>query len=239
MRTRVLLLCLAAALVFSGCGDKDKKGKRLPAEPAMWELAREAQTVEAFEGYLQAYPSGPHALDAKRLLRELWDDKTKAMTMEDMLRLTAVIETDRGAIKFKFNPREAPNTTRNFVKLAMSHFYDGLTFHRVIEGFIVQGGCPEGTGLGGPGYTIPNEFNDRPHAEGAVSMARLPDDPNSAGSQFFITLAPQPGLDRKWTVFGQVVEGMETAQAIALIETDGNHRPRTPAVMKRVFIEGF
>lgn len=140
----------------------------------------------------------------------------------------AVIETAKGTIVFKFFPADAPKTVENFKKLAGEKFYDGLTFHRVVKEprpFVIQGGDPRGDGTGGPGYTIRAEFNGRPHLEGTVAMARAAD-PDSAGSQFYICLAPQPFLDGQYTVFGQVVEGMDVVHAIE--RGDG---------MKRVYIE--
>ncbi len=125
----------------------------------------------------------------------------------------AVIEMDAGKIVIEFYDKDAPSTVANFVKLAKQGYYDGLTFHRVVPGFVVQGGDPKGNGSGGPGYTIKDEFNSRKHLTGTVAMARTPA-PNSAGSQFYITLAPQPPLDGKYTVFGQVVEGMDLVMKI-------------------------
>jgi peptidyl-prolyl cis-trans isomerase B (cyclophilin B) len=125
----------------------------------------------------------------------------------------AVIEIETGRIVIELYEQDAPGTVANFVKLAKQGFYNGLTFHRVVAGFVVQGGDPKGDGTGGPGYTIKDEFNARPHLTGTVAMARTPA-PNSAGSQFYITLAPQPALDRKYTVFGQVVEGMDLVSQI-------------------------
>lgn len=125
----------------------------------------------------------------------------------------AVIETNKGTIVFKFYREDAPKTIENFVKLVEQNFYDGLTWHRVVPGFVIQGGCPKGDGTGGPGYTIDAEFNSRPHLTGTVAMARAYD-PNSAGSQFYICLAPQPSLDGKYTVFGQVTEGQEVVNTI-------------------------
>ncbi len=125
----------------------------------------------------------------------------------------AVIEMDQGKIVIELYPEDAPETVANFVKLAKKGFYDGLKFHRVVPGFVVQGGDPKGDGTGGPGYTIKDEFNSRKHLTGTVAMARTPA-PNSAGSQFYICLAAQPGLDGKYTVFGQVVEGMDVIMKI-------------------------
>ena len=127
----------------------------------------------------------------------------------------AIIEmANGGKIVIKFYPKDAPNTVDNFIKLAQKGFYDGLTFHRVVPGFVVQGGDPRGDGTGGPGYKIKAEFNSRKHLEGTVAMARSAD-PDSAGSQFYICLAPQPFLDGKYTVFGQVIKGMDVVHKIA------------------------
>ncbi|MCD4813526.1 peptidylprolyl isomerase [bacterium] len=125
----------------------------------------------------------------------------------------AAIQTGKGEIVFKFYPKDAPNTVANFTKLAQKGFYDGLTFHRVEPGFVIQGGDPKGDGTGGPGYTINAEFNKQSHITGAVAMARSMD-PNSAGSQFYICLGRAPHLDGNYTVFGQVTKGMDVVQAI-------------------------
>lgn len=120
----------------------------------------------------------------------------------------AKITTARGVIEFEFYPDEAPVTVANFIKLTKEKFYDGLTFHRVVPNFVVQGGDPNGDGTGGPGYQIKAEFNSHKHLTGTVAMARAAD-PNSAGSQFYITLSPQPSLDGQYTVFGQVISGLD------------------------------
>ncbi|CAG1005279.1 putative peptidyl-prolyl cis-trans isomerase [Methanosarcinales archaeon] len=126
---------------------------------------------------------------------------------------TAILETTKGTIKFELYEAEAPITTKNFIDLAQKGFYNGLTFHRVIRGFMIQGGCPKGDGTGGPGYTIRDEFHPKlKHTKGAVSMANA--GPNTGGSQFFITEAPQPHLDGKHSVFGQVREGQNVVESI-------------------------
>lgn len=129
----------------------------------------------------------------------------------------AEIRTNKGPIIIEFFEQSTPNTVKNFVVLAKSHFYDGVTFHRVIPGFVVQGGDPDGTGRGGPGYTIPDEFNNnkQKHTLGAISMANT-GQPNSNGSQFFMVLNPDncKHLDNKHTVFGHVIEGMEVITKI-------------------------
>lgn len=170
---------------------------------------------------------------------ELLTKPVEELNAEDMSKLIAVIETDFGTIKFAFYPKFAPNTCRNFIKLARQGFYDGLLFHRVISGFMIQGGCPKGNGTGGPGWNIDAEFSDLAHVKGAVSMARRPDDINSAGSQFFIVLRPQRGLDGDYTIFGHVIEGMDVVDKIGEVPTTGrpNDKPLNDVVMKKVYIE--
>ena len=127
---------------------------------------------------------------------------------------TAVITLDKGGqITIEFYPEDAPKTVENFVTLAKKGFYDGLSFHRVVPGFVAQGGDPKGDGTGGPGYTVKAEFNKRRHVRGTLAMARS-QHPDSAGCQFYITYGPQPHLDGSYTVFGQVVSGMEHVDAI-------------------------
>ena len=144
-----------------------------------------------------------------------------------------------GTIRIELDKTAAPITVENFEKLAAKGFYDGLTFHRVIPGFMIQGGCPQGTGMGGPGYTIQGEFasngvaNPIRHTRGVISMARA-QDPNSAGSQFFIMHADAPHLDGDYAACGHVVEGMEVVDEIAAVTTDFRDKPKTPVVMKTV-----
>ena len=130
------------------------------------------------------------------------------------MKQTGVITLENGAeIRMEFYPDDAPRTVENFVTLAKKGFYNGLTFHRVVPDFVVQGGCPQGTGTGGPGYTIKAEFNTQKHLRGAVAMARS-QHPDSAGSQFYICYGPTPHLDGSYTVFGRVVAGMEQVDRI-------------------------
>ena len=154
----------------------------------------------------------------------------------------AVIQTRMGEIVLEFFPDVAPQHVNNFKKLARAGFYDGITFHRVIPGYIIQGGDPNSKdddrgndGQGGPGYTIPAEFNDRPHLRGTLSMARG-QDPNSAGSQFFICLRPAPLLDGKYTVFGQVIKGIDVVDRIANVPRDIRDNPLEPIPMEKVTI---
>ena len=155
----------------------------------------------------------------------------------------AMIEMEKGGrVVIELRPDIAPVTVENFVKLAKQGFYDGLTFHRVIGGFMIQGGCPQGTGTGGPGYTIKGEFeangirNDLKHSRGVISMARAMN-PNSAGSQFFIMHQDAPHLDGQYAAFGTVTEGMDIVDEIADCDTDRNDRPLTPQIIKTITIE--
>ena len=149
-----------------------------------------------------------------------------------------------GEIKLELYPDVAPQSVYNFIYLIGQHFYDGKIFHRVIPGFMIQGGCPEGTGMGGPGYSIKGEFtgngfhNDLAHDRGVLSMARAMN-PNSAGSQFFIMVEKAPHLDGQYAAFGKVIEGMEVADAIVSAKTDWNDRPREDQRMKKVTVETF
>ena len=145
----------------------------------------------------------------------------------------ATLQTNAGAIVVELHDDEAPKTVENFRKLAAEGFYDGLVFHRVIADFMIQGGCPQGTGTGGPGYQFEDEFNDNKVERGALAMANS--GPNTNGSQFFIvTTQAAPWLDGKHTVFGKVTEGMEAVDAIESTETDGSDRPVEPQKIERV-----
>jgi peptidyl-prolyl cis-trans isomerase B (cyclophilin B) len=140
---------------------------------------------------------------------------------------TATINTSEGAIAFELFDSDAPKTVENFRKLASEGYYDGLTFHRVIKDFMIQGGCPQGTGTGGPGYTFEDEINPHKIVRGALAMANA--GPNTNGSQFFIvTTAAAPWLDGKHTVFGQVTEGMDVVDKLEGVPTDGADRPQEP-----------
>lgn len=145
-------------------------------------------------------------------------------------------------MKVELYPDKAPNTVKNFISLVKKGFYDGLTFHRVISGFMIQGGCPQGTGTGGPGYSIVGEFaqngvdNDLAHTRGVISMARSMM-PNSAGSQFFIMHQNAPHLDGQYAAFGKVIEGMDVVDEIADVDTDYNDKPKTTQIIKTVTVD--
>ncbi len=151
---------------------------------------------------------------------------------------TVTIETNHGTIEAEMYMDKAPETVGNFIKLAKDGFYDGVIFHRVIEGFMIQGGDPTGTGRGGPGYTIDDEFAEGlSHTEaGIFSMANA--GPNTGGSQFFITLAATPWLDGKHAIFGKVTDGMDVVEKIGKIDTGPQDRPREDVVMEKVTVSG-
>ncbi len=155
------------------------------------------------------------------------------------------IEMENGdVIKLELYPDFAPNTVKNFISLVQKKFYDGIIFHRVIRGFMIQGGDPEGTGMGGPGYSIKGEFsynhfeNNLKHTAGVISMARS-QMPDSAGSQFFIMHKDSPHLDGSYAAFGKVIEGLEVVNKIADTKTDYSDRPLDPQVMKSVTVDLF
>ena len=148
----------------------------------------------------------------------------------------AHVTTNLGPFQIELFEDRAPQTTKNFIDLVEKGYYDGIVFHRVIEGFMLQGGCPTGNGTGGPGYTIPDEFHPelKHDSEGVLSMANS--GPNTGGSQFFVTLAPTAWLDGKHAVFGKVIEGLETVRTIGATATGPGDRPLEPVVMESVRI---
>lgn len=158
--------------------------------------------------------------------------------------IATILMADGRRMTAELYPEKAPNTVNNFITLANRGFYDGLTFHRVIPGFMIQGGCPEGTGMGGPGYEIKGEFasngftqNDLKHTTGVLSMART-GDPDSAGSQFFIMVAPAEHLDGDYAAFGQVIEGVEDAIAISRVPRNmWDDKPKQPVVIESIRVD--
>lgn len=172
--------------------------------------------------------------------------KEKKFTPEEIKKMAetkAVIETKFGNIELKFFPEVAPNHVNNFIELAKKGFYDGATFHRVIPGFMIQGGDPNSKdpdkskhGMGGPGYTVKAEFSDKPHKKGTLSMARAAN-PDSAGSQFFICVADAPFLNKQYTVFGEVVSGMDVADKIVSQPRDPRDNPNERIEMKIKIVE--
>jgi peptidyl-prolyl cis-trans isomerase B (cyclophilin B) len=169
--------------------------------------------------------------------------KFQKKEIQKMAETKAVIETKFGNIELKFFPEVAPNHVNNFIELAKKGFYDGTIFHRVIPGFMIQGGDPNSKnpdkskhGMGGPGYTLKAEFNDKPHKRGTLSMARAAN-PDSAGSQFFICVADSPFLDKQYTVFGEVVSGIEVVDKIVNQPRDKRDNPNERIELKVKIIE--
>ncbi len=147
------------------------------------------------------------------------------LTIDPDKKYTAIIETEKGTFRIQLKPDLAIQTVNSFVFLAREGYYDGVTFHRVLPGFMAQGGDPTGTGSGGPGYTLPAEFSDTPYVRGTVGMART-NDPNSGGSQFFITFGEQPNLNGQYTVFGEITEGMDVVDSLSPRDPDtGSNAP--------------
>ena len=158
-----------------------------------------------------------------------------AMTVDPAKTYSATIDTSEGQITLDLYPKDAPQHVNSFVFLAREGFYEGCIFHRVIPGFMIQGGDPTGTGSGGPGYQIKAEFNNRKHERGVLSMARS-SDPNSAGSQFFICHDAASFLDKQYTAFGKVTSGMETVDKIVNAPRDRSDRPNKPTTIKKITV---
>jgi peptidyl-prolyl cis-trans isomerase B (cyclophilin B) len=171
----------------------------------------------------------PSAAELQKAARDLDLDHT---TYE------ITLDTTKGPIRLALDPESAPGHVRNMVALAESGYYDGVVFHRIIKGFMIQGGCPQGTGTGGPGYTIKAEFNDTPHEPGVLSMART-SDPNSAGSQFFLCLERVPHLDRQYTAFGRTAdaESLAVVKAIGDVRTGAGDRPVEPVTITKATVK--
>ena len=170
-------------------------------------------------------------------------DKNTAIEEPKALPIATIKVKDYGTITLELYPHKAPNTVNNFIELANSGFYDGLIFHRVIEGFMNQGGDPDGNGTGGPGYSIEGEFeendfltNDIVHEKGVISMARS-SAPDSAGSQFFIMGEAAPHLDGKYAAFGMTIEGMDIVEAINKVETGANDKPVKDVVIEEIRVD--
>ena len=163
--------------------------------------------------------------------------ENKKLTEKKSENTIVVIETTMGTMKAMLYDDKAPITTDNFKKLINKKFYDGIIFHRVIKDFMVQGGCPDGTGRGGPGYKIKDEFHpELKHTKkGLFSMANA--GPNTGGSQFFITLVPTPWLDNRHAVFGEIIEGLDILEKIGTTQTVANDKPKTEIKMKKVYIQ--
>jgi cyclophilin family peptidyl-prolyl cis-trans isomerase len=224
MRPRILPIAFAAVLVILiGVGlyySKNMSGGATPGNPgaAPGQLAP-LNASSAVPAAASPAPSGQPALSSGTLNAP--EQKGTNMNPDlnvdanGLSKATVILKTTKGVIKFKFYPKDAPGTVARMIELINKGFYNGLIFHRVVPGFVIQGGDPLGNGMGGSGQKLKAEFNDRRHIEGTVAMARAAD-PDSADSQFYISLGTHPHLDRSYTVFGQVIEGMEAAKQIQI-----------------------
>ena len=202
--TAVLLLTAVAALLTAAAACSDDEETTPTATPRGTATPGSAATTGPAAGQFATPP---------------------AMAIDPAKSYVAVLETDKGTIRIKLLPDIAPQTVNSFVFLTRQGYFDGVTFHRVLPGFVAQGGDPTGTGRGGPGYRLPDEFSDRPIDKGTVAMANT-GQPNSGGSQFFITYSRQQRLDGKYTVFGEVIEGMDVAEKLTPRDPDTN--PNAP-----------
>ncbi|HEY1684774.1 MAG TPA: peptidylprolyl isomerase [Tepidisphaeraceae bacterium] len=194
-----------------------------------------AQTTPPLTKMDETAPSATSQPQESAMPKQQWSS-APAMTIDVNKTYTAHIDTTLGPIDVVFFPKDAPKTVNSFIFLAKQGFYNGLIFHRVIPGFMIQGGDPTGTGMGGPGYNVPAEFNDHKHLRGILSMARS-SDPDSAGSQFFIVQKDSTFLDHQYTVFGQVTSGLDTVDKIVNLPRDGNDRPNDPPSIKSITIQ--
>ena len=213
--TVILLLAAAVALMLmaAACGDEDETAPT--ATPRGTASPGSAATNTPAAGQYATPP---------------------AMAIDPQKSYVAVLETDKGVIRIKLLPDVAPQTVNSFVFLAREGYFDGVTFHRVLPGFVAQGGDPTGTGRGGPGYNLPDEFSDTPIDKGIVAMANT-GQPNSGGSQFFITYSRQERLDGAYTVFGEVIEGMDVAESLTPRDPDKNPNAPPGDRMIKVTIE--
>ncbi|MBH5318636.1 peptidylprolyl isomerase [Paenibacillus sp. GSMTC-2017] len=224
----ILLLITVFALITAGCGVN--QGKNNATQGSGGNTA----TTEPSPSPSPSPTATPTETAAE-------SDKLELLGPEKHPVVTIELSNDK-IIKVELYPEVAPNTVNNFISLVNKNFYDGVIFHRVIPGFMIQGGDPEGTGMGGPGYTIAGEFtgnsfkNNLKHTRGVISMARA-QDPNSAGSQFFIMVADSDFLDTQYASFGTVIEGMEHVDEVVNQERDANDLPNTPISMKKVTVD--
>jgi cyclophilin family peptidyl-prolyl cis-trans isomerase len=213
-----------------------KSGSFEAAEEALAELAATAPDYTAAAVLRESIDKrGGPALAAKRRQKKQYASPP-AMSINPKKNYTATVSTTLGDISVELWPEVAPNHVNSFIFLSREGYYDGVIFHRVIPGFMIQGGDPSGTGTGGPGYQLKAEFNDRKHTRGVLSAART-NDPDSAGSQFFIMHGDGPQLDGKYTAFGEVTSGMEVVDKIATQATGANDRPKDPAKINTIRVK--
>jgi len=208
-------IAVAGALLVAACGSDSKtsSSKTAVASPAATKPASSPAAASTARATAPAAASTPGSTPAQNGGHKTYS-AAPPMTIDQNKRYFATIKMDIGDIKLELYPKNAPVSVNNFVFLARDHYYDGVTFHRVIPGFVAQAGDPTGTGSGGPGYTIKDEVNAAKFLDGTIGMAKTAA-PNSAGSQWFIDYAPQPALDGGYTTFGQLIEGRNVLDKIA------------------------
>ena len=236
---KICLMAAASAMLLAGCSTKDNAAGTTAVETtAKAEDTKETETEKAEETTRAAASETAETTEAAEENSEL---DLAAAAGKHHVEITV---KDYGTINVELDGDAAPITVANFLDLAGNGFYDGLTFHRIISGFMIQGGCPQGTGMGGPGYSIKGEFsqngfkNDLKHTEGVLSMARSMM-PNSAGSQFFIMHKDAPHLDGAYAAFGMVIDGMDVVNKIAETRTDYSDRPLKEQKIKSMTVDTF
>ncbi len=196
---------------------------------------RRDDTIEAYTRYITEFPDSDFAKNARMRLKHLAEQKTDALEADEMKKARIKVITSMGSFTFKLFPKAAPRHCRNIIYLALIDFYKDLKIHWVYDN-LVQMGDPRGDGLGGPGYMIPAEMSDKKHKRGTVSMFHYPEEPDTAGSQFFVCIKDMPDLDGKYTVFGEVVEGMEVLDEISKVETRGKRSRDGPVPVQPIYI---
>jgi peptidyl-prolyl cis-trans isomerase B (cyclophilin B) len=216
MRNLYFILFLALIFMFLACGGSKKEEAKSGTEA-------EKATSEAV-----APETAQASAQKTNLPAPVWGEIKRAKNPVIMM------ETNLGNMEIELYWKETPKTAENFLYLVNKGFYDGLIFHRIIPQFVIQGGDPEGTGSGGPGYNIPDETSPIKHTYGCVAMAKT-NEPNSAGSQFYICMKDLPHLDGKYTVFGKVIKGMETAEKIAKVPTGPNDMPQEKVIITKAY----
>ncbi len=230
MRNRLVIVALVAvgiAYIAIAANPPTKPGDHVGAVP----VPVPAAAPQADAGAAQPLADAGDVSAAKKKY-----DKPGDMKINPAKTYTATLDTDAGTMTAELYPKIAPQTVNSFVFLAREGFYDGVIFHRVIPGFMIQGGDPTGTGTGGPGYSVKAEFNETKHDRGILSMARSRD-PNSAGSQFFVMHARSPHLDNEYTAFGKVTTGLDVIDKIVNSPRNEDDRPNTPTKIKTIKIE--
>ncbi len=227
------ILSIAAVLLLAGCGGPK------PAQPAAQPSAEPpAQVADTTKPAQPAETTAAKAATPPVAAKGMLKDTLTADKLPENLFITFKVK-DFGTMKIQFYTKDAPKNVTNVANLAIKGFYNGLTFHRLIPGFMIQGGDPSGNGTGGPGYTVPAEIKRR-HEKGSMAMARTGDQVNperrSSGSQFYICFVPTPQLDGQYTVIGQLKEGMDVLEKLEKVQTGAMDKPVTPVVMEQVFV---